>query len=265
MKHPYSAYISDLLEQKLKAFPSHSPVDKACFHAVQGGGRIRPIIIQAIAKALKSSISVDAPALSVELLHCASLTADDMPCMDNDLERRGRASVHAAYGEETALLASYKLIALAYHVLSEAPATLPLERHLLSLKTVSSRCIQMIHGQFSDLHGSLDSQAKTTALFQAAFALGWIYGGGALDRLHAVESAAFEFGMAFQIADDICDRDETAEKGLAAITKHLSKTKETLKTLGLFSSEMDCVIELFEKRFYDELSASSSSGFSKTN
>lgn len=228
--------INYLLEERLAAFSEGSAVDAACLYAVRGGGRIRPLIVHTIASNLKSAWPVENAAICVELLHCASLIADDLPCMDDDTTRRGQPACHRAFGQEIALLASYKLIAIAYHALSEIAPLIPLERHLLGLKILSKRSAQMIDGQLSDLHlEKAKSAPKTTALFQAAFALGWIYGGGALNQRGAVERAACLFGEAFQMADDLSDHDVI---GPGQFSHALFQAKEELKKIGLLSLEM---------------------------
>lgn len=228
--------INHLLEERLKAFSEGSVVDAACLHAIQGGARIRPRIIYTIASTLGSTWPMESAALCVELLHCASLIADDLPCMDDDATRRGRPTCHIAFGQEIALLASYKLIAIAYHALSEAAPLLPLERHLLGLKILSQRSAQMIDGQLNDLRSKVEISApKTTALFQAAFSLGWIHAGGALHKLESVEKAAFLFGAAFQMADDLSDGDQREQKDFSHT---LFQAKEELKKIGLLTLEM---------------------------
>lgn len=239
--------IEDLLKECVAMFSEGSVVDAACLHAIEGGGRIRPRIVYAIASSLESSWPVEPAALCVELLHCASLIADDLPCMDNDVTRRGLPTCHIAFGQEVALLASYKLIAIAYHTLSEAAPSLPLERHLLGLKILSSRSAQMIDGQLNDLRSKIEKSApKTTALFQAAFSLGWIYSGGALDQLDSIEKAAFLFGDAFQMADDLNDGDLAESKDF---DHTLLQAKEELKKIGLLTLEMADLISSLESSY----------------
>lgn len=239
--------IDHLLEERLALFSEDSVVDAACLHAVRGGGRIRPRIIYTIASSLESRWPVEPAALCVEFLHCASLIADDLPCMDDDATRRGRPTCHIAFGQEVALLASYKLIAIAYHALSEAAPLLPLERHLIGLKLLSRRSAQMIDGQLNDLRSKVDKSApKTTALFQAAFSLGWIYSGGALHKLDSVEKAAFLFGDAFQMADDLSDGGPKTSRDFS---ETLFQAKEELKKIGLLTLEMADLISNIENSY----------------
>lgn len=256
MNHPYKAHIDKLLEESLST-KDPSTIDAASLYAVRGGGRIRPLIIYEVAKALKSSISVDPIAISIELLHSASLIADDLPCMDNDFERRGKKTCHVVYGQEVALLASYKLIAIAYEALTEIDQSLSLERHLRGLQIISSKCAEMVQGQLHDLRQEeIKSASKTTALFQAAFSLGWIYGGGAFDQIELIEKAAFAFGQAFQTADDLDDKEVSEKKGRIFLEKNLLNAKEALKNLGLFTPNMAQIFGLFKNRCYSELTAS---------
>ena len=87
----------------------------ACEYALLNGGkRLRPILVLMIAESLGAQHDVMPSALSVEFFHTASLIADDLPCMDDDHERRSRPSLHVAFGEDIAILASYALISEGY-------------------------------------------------------------------------------------------------------------------------------------------------------
>lgn len=184
---------------------------QALRHAVfPGGARVRPHLTLAVAGACGD----DAPALAdgaaaaIELLHCASLVHDDLPCFDNAATRRGRPSVHAAFGEPVAVLAGDALIVLAFETLATASATAPLR--LGPLLSVLARGVGMPYGIVAgqawegEAAGSseLYRQTKTGALFIAATTAGALAGGGDPALWGPVGA---RLGEAYQIADDILD------------------------------------------------------------
>ncbi len=180
-------------------------------HAVfPGGARIRPRLCLAVATACGDPAPAlsDAAAAAVELIHCASLVHDDLPCFDNASTRRGQPSVHRAFGEPLAVLAGDALIVLAFETLARAGASAP-DR--------LGRVIEIVARGVSAPHGIIAGQAwesepripvityrraKTAALFEAAAAAGAVAGGG-----DPAEWRAFgeRIGEAYQVADDILD------------------------------------------------------------
>ena len=185
------------------------------------GKRIRPIIVLLIAEALGGYCDVTPAALSVEFFHTASLIADDLPCMDNDALRRDQASLHKVYGESVAILASYTLIAMGYEYLHKNAVQLQQagsdgeKRGLTALHTVTKAAgiFGATTGQFFDLYPPNKDSAtieqtiyqKTVTLFEITFVYGWVFGGGDLSCLQTVYQLAYHLGMAFQLADDLQD------------------------------------------------------------
>jgi geranylgeranyl diphosphate synthase type II len=180
-------------------------------HAVfPGGARIRPRLTMAVAAAC----GVDAPAVaaaaaaSIELLHCASLVHDDMPEFDNAATRRGRPSVHRAYGAPLALLAGDALIVLAFQALARGAAGVP--GRLAALITTVGSAVGVPHGivagQAWECEPAPDlaayQRAKTGALFAAATEAGAAAAGCAAAPWRALGAA---LGEAYQVADDIGD------------------------------------------------------------
>ncbi len=190
----------------------------ALHHAVfPGGARVRPKLCVAVALANQG----DAPALaaaaaaSVELLHCASLVHDDMPCFDNAAERRGKPSVHAQFGEPIALLAGDALIVAAFELL--AAPQLPARDRLPQLlrvvaEGVGSPC-GIAAGQAWEsepvVDVSLYHRAKTGALFIAATAAGAAAAGVDVAPWKLLGA---KIGEAYQVADDIQDATSTASE-----------------------------------------------------
>src|SRR5689334_6318506 len=117
--HSHFFFHRDRIEQEIArsilCFGEKTKLRDACEYAITNGGkRFRPLIVLLIAEALGNGLNVYEAALSVEFFHTSSLIADDLPCMDNDDERRDKPSTHKVYGESIALLASYALITAAF-------------------------------------------------------------------------------------------------------------------------------------------------------
>jgi geranylgeranyl diphosphate synthase type II len=183
----------------------------ALAHAVfPGGARVRPQLALAVAVACGD----DAPALanaaaaSIELIHCASLAHDDLPCFDDADVRRGKPAVHRAFSEPLALLAGDALIVLAFETLAQAAAATP--QRLAGLVTTLARATGMpggiCAGQGWESEAEIDlsayHRAKTGSLFVAATTMGAQAAGrepGPWAELGA------RIGEAFQVADDLRD------------------------------------------------------------
>lgn len=175
-----------------------------------GGGRVRPGLVLAVAEACGGAVApvADAAAAAVELMHCASLVHDDLPCFDNASLRRGRASVHLAYGTELAVLVGDGLIVAAFEVLA-AGCRRALPRLPSLVRAVSAgvgTAAGIVAGQAWESEPGLNlrayHQAKTGALFEASARAGAIAGGGDPEAWAPFGRCV---GEAYQIADDIAD------------------------------------------------------------
>jgi geranylgeranyl diphosphate synthase type II len=175
-----------------------------------GGARIRPRLCIAVARACgedNARLSAAASA-AIELLHCASLVHDDLPCFDDAATRRGRPSVHKAFGERIAVLTGDALIALAFQTLALAAETAP--TRLGNLIGIIARAIGapdgIIAGQAWECEAQIAlahyQRAKTGALFAAATSAGAAAAGHESDSWHLLGE---RIGEAYQIADDIRD------------------------------------------------------------
>ena len=275
---PYKAQIEQNINSQIDSFGPDSRLKEACAYALTNGGkRFRPALVLIIAKALGQGADASMAALAVEFFHTASLIADDLPCMDNDDFRRNRPSVHKVFGESTALLATYALIAAGYNGLAKnaqqiGQSALPFasrshELCTLAVENVSfnTGILGATGGQFLDLDPpdlSLDTLRdvifkKTVSLFEISFVLGWLFGGGAIDKLNLVKKSAAHFGMAFQIADDLNDmaQDQTnkrlinmanvygPEQAVKMFHEEVSQFQETLKNLKLNLDELNFLID----------------------
>ncbi len=183
----------------------------AMTHALfPGGARVRPQLAMAVAIACGDDVPAisNAAAASIEIIHCASLVHDDMPCFDDADLRRGKPTVHKAFSEPLALLAGDALIVLAFDLLSTAAADAP--HRLAGLVGTLARSTGMpggiCAGQGWESEAEVDlsayHRAKTGALFVAATSMGALAAGR--DPLPWVELGA-RIGEAFQVADDLRD------------------------------------------------------------
>lgn len=180
-------------------------------HAVfPGGARIRPQLCVAVAQACGEDdpTLTNAAAVAIELLHCASLVHDDMPCFDNADTRRGVATVHKVFGEPLALLCGDALIVMAYEALADAA-----ERHPQRLSGLLRTVCQgtgaphgIVAGQAWECESKVSlqryQQAKTGALFVASTCAGALSAGA---DAQAWQALGTHLGEAYQVADDIRD------------------------------------------------------------
>jgi len=211
------------------------------YSLMAGGKRLRPILCLASADAVGGDRSLAMPAAcAIELIHTYSLIHDDLPAMDDDTMRRGRPTLHVVAGEGMAILAGDGLLTEAFHVLAREPRTSDpdlVARKLHVIETIASAAgaIGMVGGQAIDLASvtpdrsgrvpaPLDASAlktmhskKTGALIRGSAKTGAIMGGGDPAQVEAIDHAAGEFGLAFQIVDDILDVEgASAELGKTA-------------------------------------------------
>jgi geranylgeranyl diphosphate synthase type II len=268
--------ISDYIHQLGKQTLLH----EACCYALSNGGkRFRPAIVRMVAKALDSQVDVSLAALSIELFHTASLIADDLPCMDNEEMRRNQLTTHKKYGEGTALLATYALIAAGYECLIKN-AQIIKQSSLSFAKQADEICLLTIEnvtantgiqgatgGQFLDIHPTNLSLAivlevirkKTVTLFEISFVTGWLFGGGDPKQIPVVKQLAEHFGVAFQIADDLADRVQDAqqhsinivnlfgyEQAISMLTESKKAYRTIINQLNIASEELFSFINLCE-------------------
>ncbi len=251
---PYQKRTSQLLEWGIETFlPTDGPLHDACRYALTNGGkRFRPALVMMMSEALEQDKNVSGAALAVEFFHTASLIADDLPCMDDDSERRGTPSLHKAFDEATALLASYALIAAGYEALNWNIKRLP-EAAVEAIASVTKNTgvLGATGGQHLDLYppGEVTEELileairlKTVSLFELSMVLGWVFGGGKLGLIPVVERAANHFGVAFQVADDIDDYQQDLDHGhpinLAIFLGRERASERVEKELVLFNAAL---------------------------
>ncbi|MGB0127578.1 MAG: polyprenyl synthetase family protein [Rhodocyclaceae bacterium] len=212
------------IEQSLVAAVAHTDgpdcppqlAEALRYSVFPGGQRIRPRLCLAVACACGEDdpAIADAAAASIELMHCASLVHDDLPCFDNAPIRRGKPSVHQAYGERAAVLAGDALIVLAFQILARGAATAP--QRLAPLMGIVARAVGMpsgiIAGQAWETEPKVSlsayQQAKTGALFAASTMAGAAAAGAEPGPWRTLGEM---LGEAYQVADDIRDAAGNAE------------------------------------------------------
>jgi len=174
-----------------------------------GGGRVRPRLCLEVARACGTAGELAyAAACSIELLHCASLVHDDLPCFDEAAVRRGKPSVHRVFGEAMAVLVGDGLMVQSFYTLARAVARRPdvSPYPVLTLLEAAGPRAGLVAGQAWELEKQVDlaayHRAKTASLFEAAAALGASANGQATTPFVALGRA---FGMAYQLADDVAD------------------------------------------------------------
>jgi geranylgeranyl diphosphate synthase type II len=220
--------------------PGGSAIQRAMRYAVLGKGqRIRPILALRLARLLGvSNPLMLRAALSVELLHTASLIVDDLPCMDDAELRRGRRTVHKEFGEAAAVLAAFALVGASARILTEdghsykeQKELIAFQRHLLGVLD----CSELIAGQALDLGlvespGGIDpltiTELKTAPLFELAAHAGTLFSGISEIERAALLQFGREFGVVFQMVDDYVDGDlpapEPAVRRVAGLRARLA-------------------------------------------
>ncbi|MGQ0662950.1 MAG: polyprenyl synthetase family protein [Pseudomonadota bacterium] len=211
------------------------------YASLGGGKRLRPFLVLEGARLFSVAPAAALRAASaIEMVHCYSLVHDDLPAMDDDDLRRGRPTVHKAFDEATAILAGDALLTRAFEVLAD-PSTHgdPQVRAELVLALARAAGAEgMVAGQMLDLaseHQALDAaritrlqRLKTGALIGVAAAAGAILGQAPAVARGALGAFADDLGLAFQIADDLLDRQATAAELGKKTGKDAGRGKATL-------------------------------------
>jgi farnesyl diphosphate synthase len=250
----------DAVEEALTAWvPADAPAGLGLamrYGVLDGGKRVRPLLVLAAAQAVGGLYEAALrAACAVELIHAYSLIHDDMPCMDDDVLRRGKPTVHVQFGEAQAMLAGDAMQALAFEVLTPSAADsahfpggpgvpAALQARLCALLARAAGHAGMAGGQAIDLASigvSLDEHVlrdmhhrKTGALLQASVLMGAATGRTSEAEWNALADYGDALGLAFQVVDDILDVTQASETLGKTAGKDMHHNKPTYVTvLGL--------------------------------
>ena len=215
------------LKNAIKAYKDKPLVDAIHYASLGGGKRVRPGLVYATASALDLEFElVDPIACAIELIHCYSLTHDDLPAMDDDAMRRGKPSCHKAFGEAEAILAGNAMQALAFECLADAKQLSDTHK-LKTIRMLASAAglSGMASGQAMDIKG-VDSKIdlaylerthrlKTGSLMATCITMPLACKDNCLDSIcRALIAFSSDIGLCFQIQDDIldaCDQEQNAK------------------------------------------------------
>lgn len=213
------------------------------YAALGGGKRVRPLLVYGAGACVAGAdpVVLDNAALAVEFVHVYSLIHDDLPCMDDDVLRRGRPTVHVAFDEATAMLAGDALQAEAFRVLADAPAPGDVRARLMRELAYAIGTAGMCGGQAIDLDATgriltlaqLETmhRMKTGALLLASVRMGAVAAGADEATLAALDRYGRAIGLAFQIVDDVLDVESTSEVLGKTAGKDAEQNKPTYVSL----------------------------------
>ena len=215
------------------------------YGVLDGGKRLRPLLVLAAAQAVDGQAPVALrAACAVELIHAYSLVHDDMPCMDNDVLRRGKPTVHVQFGQAQAMLAGDAMQALAFELLTpldEAEIPPALQARLVALLARGAGHSGMAGGQAIDLasvgHALNEAELrrmhelKTGALLQASVDMGAACGSATGATRDALSRYGHAIGLAFQVVDDILDVTQDTEVLGKTAGKDQEQSKPTYVSL----------------------------------
>ena len=232
--------IEDVLDRALREIPrAPARLVEAMRYAVLGGGkRVRPLLAYAAGELTGADpASVDGPAAAVEMIHAYSLAHDDLPCMDDDVLRRGKPTCHVAFGEAMALLAGDALQAQAFLMLRTSAQSRILAEAAGASGMAGGQAIDLMNvgvamtlPDLTEMH-----RMKTGALIRAAVLLGASCGEAlsASDQ-EALDRFARAAGLAFQVVDDVLDVEAPSDALGKTAGKDAAQNKPTyVSLLGL--------------------------------
>lgn len=248
--------IESFIAQYLKQGPSPKLMETMRYSAINGGKRLRPLLVYATGTALDATWeNLDIGAVAIELIHTYSLIHDDLPAMDNADLRRGKLSCHKAFSEAFAILAGDALQTLAFEIIASHPAKLNDKERLLMIHELSkaSGFAGMVGGQAIDienishtLHSLTHMYAlKTGALISTSIKMGIIAANSQNQNVNnALKKYADLLGLAFQLQDDLLDIEGTTimtgkQHGLDVENKKITyptltgtdETREKIRTI----------------------------------
>lgn len=217
-----------------------------------GGKRLRPILCLAAAEACGGKIGATLPlACAIECIHTYSLVHDDLPSMDNDDLRRGRATCHKVFGDGIAILAGDALLTIAFEIAAHVKSTKRYDlREIFREIATAAGSQKLIAGQVADLEAEgrritrdqlrYIHENKTAALLTTSVRLGAMAANANVKQLAAITAFGRALGLAFQVIDDILDVTQTSEKLGKSAGKDVAAKKATYPAvIGLDKSRAE--------------------------
>jgi len=284
---PFPEWMVAVQERIEAALSRHLPPEEAIparlhqamrYSCLNGGKRVRPLLAFAAGElCLADQCKLETVSCAVEMIHAYSLVHDDLPCMDNDVLRRGRPTCHVEYGEATALLVGDSLQTLAFELLTrEDFGDVAIQIEMLRVLTHASGSLGMAGGQAVDLDSvgrtldlpelELMHALKTGALIRAAVLLGGLCGTSLThEAREALDRFSRRAGLLFQVVDDILDctastatlgktagKDSAADKPTYVGLMGLERAREfaddlraqALESLAVFGESAQRLVEL---------------------
>lgn len=215
------SYLPKINQEMLSFLSQHtseeSLLDSMSYSIDAGGKRLRPLLLLATLAFFEKPVTTGAiqVAAALEMIHTYSLIHDDLPAMDNDDLRRGKPTNHIVYGEALAILAGDGLLTEAFHLISQSQIASEEKLWLIQKIAKSAGSSGMIAGQVADIAGEKNTlsladlqsvhQRKTGELIEFAVAAGTFLAGQSADIQKEMTVYARNFGIAFQIKDDLLD------------------------------------------------------------
>ncbi|MFV8752432.1 polyprenyl synthetase family protein [Nannocystaceae bacterium ST9] len=228
-----------------------------------GGKRMRPLLTIAACEAAGGQAAHALPGgCALEMIHAYSLVHDDLPAMDNDLERRGQPTVHVAFGHGNAILIGDALLTDAFRVLARgaegmsranmAEAVMVLSKHAGIDGMVGGQALDLVEGQSIDALERLEEvhAMKTGGLYAAAGALGALAAQASPEQVDRLERYGLAFGIAFQHADDILDDDQQAlrERALQRIDELTDECRTIAAEFGSRGAALTAIADWVQAR-----------------
>jgi len=238
-------YLYSYLERRAAEFPE--TLYDGIIYALEGGKRIRPVLVMSAAEACGGEAELVLPtAAGIELFHTFSLIHDDLPALDDDDWRRGKPSCHRAFGEAEAILIGDALVPLGFELILEEQVQFTPRERVLEVVRLLARALGpagMVGGQLLDLEAEQDGvpleeayEKKTGELIAAATGAGGILAGCTAEEARALLEFGRKLGLAYQMVDDLLDaEDDDALIGLDRAWREAQRfTEEALRPLERF-------------------------------
>lgn len=242
----YKQLLEDQMMKSIHDLNAPAIIKEAMDYSLQAGGkRIRPMLLFATIEAFRKNPQIGIySATALEMVHTYSLIHDDLPSMDDDDLRRGKATNHKVFGEAVAILAGDALLTYSFQILADMPddvADHATKLALISLLAKASGAEGMVGGQTADIQGEGENLTieqlenihlhKTGKLLEFSVIAGALLSNATSEQIGQLKKFAYHIGIAFQIRDDILDVEGTEQNLGKPLGSDVGKDKNTYPTL----------------------------------